>query len=87
MSEPRFLSREQIDTLHDRSLSAFGGSTGMRDENGLESALAAAANVWLYEKETVSKSPRPMPFIWPKRSRFSMATNGPPLPRHLPFWR
>ena len=47
--DPEFLTRAQIDILHERSLAAFGGSPGLRDENLLESALAAAINVWLYE--------------------------------------
>lgn len=45
---PAFLSLEQVLRLHRQSLAEHGGLDGIRDAGGLESALAAARNTWLY---------------------------------------
>ena len=47
--EPRFLTRELIDLLHRESLMQYGGSEGVRDQGGLESAIDAPKNIHLYE--------------------------------------
>ena len=47
-SEPLFLTRAQIERLHDLSLQHFGGSAGIRDEGLIDSALASAMNTFLY---------------------------------------
>jgi death on curing protein len=47
-SEPRFLTREAIDAIHEDQIDRFGGLHGVRDENALESAIAAAQNVHHY---------------------------------------
>src|SRR5580658_7902045 len=47
-SEPRFLTREAVDAIHEDQIAAFGGLHGVRDENALESAIAAAQNVYHY---------------------------------------
>jgi death-on-curing protein len=46
--EPEFLSREIIDAIHEQQINTHGGIHGVRDENGLESAIAAAQNVYHY---------------------------------------
>jgi len=46
--EPLFLTREQIDTIHQEQLNAWGGISGLRNENGLESAIAQPPNVYVY---------------------------------------
>jgi death on curing protein len=46
--EPVFLTREQIDAIHDDQIQAFGGLHGIRSENTLESAIAQPQNVWFY---------------------------------------
>ncbi len=46
--EPVFLTREVIDNLHADSLALFGGSSGVRDDGLLESALGSAQNAWHY---------------------------------------
>jgi death-on-curing protein len=46
--EPEFLTREIIDAIHEEQLNVFGGLHGIRDENALESAIAAALNVYHY---------------------------------------
>lgn len=46
--EPTFLSWELVEALHRCSLDRWGGIDGMRDRNGLESALAAAENAYFY---------------------------------------
>jgi death-on-curing protein len=45
---PFFLTREQIEELHDSSLAQFGGSAGVRDEGLIDSALASAKNAFFY---------------------------------------
>ena len=46
--DPEFLTREIIDAIHEEQISTFGGAHGLRDENALESAIAAALNVYHY---------------------------------------
>jgi death-on-curing protein len=46
--EPRFLTREIVDAIHEEQVDTFGGLHGLRDENALESAIAAAQNVYHY---------------------------------------
>jgi death-on-curing protein len=48
-----FLEREQIDKIHQEQLSAWGGIAGIRNENGLESAIAQPVNVYLYGSRDV----------------------------------
>jgi death-on-curing protein len=49
MSEPRWLTPEQIKVVHERQLARFGGPPGLRDPGGLESALMRPVNQWQYE--------------------------------------
>ena len=48
MKEPVFISREMVNGLHQRSLDEHVGLNGIRNENGLESALAQPRNVFFY---------------------------------------
>ena len=48
MSEPVFLTIEQIKTLHRIALDRHGGQDGVRDAATLESAALHPCNVWLY---------------------------------------
>lgn len=48
MAEPEFISREVLAELHEESVRIFGGTLGVRDEDGLQSALGAPLNTWLY---------------------------------------
>jgi len=48
MNEPRFVSRATVDTLHRNSLEQHGGQDGLRNEHGLESALAQPQHVFAY---------------------------------------
>ena len=48
MSEPIFLSLDQVFTIHGRSLAEHGGSEGIRDSGLIESALASAKNTFYY---------------------------------------
>ncbi|GAB1489788.1 type II toxin-antitoxin system death-on-curing family toxin [Opitutaceae bacterium] len=50
MNEPLFITREWVDALHRRSLEEHGGQDGIRNENGLESALAQPRNVYHYSQ-------------------------------------
>jgi death-on-curing protein len=48
VNEPVFITRGRVDALHQRSLVEHGGQDGIRNEHGLESALAQAMNVFFY---------------------------------------
>ena len=48
MAEPEFISREVLAELHAESVRLFGGTLGVRDEDGLLSALGAPLNAWFY---------------------------------------
>jgi death-on-curing protein len=50
MSEPRWLTSQEVMVAHERQLVRFGGPPGLRDENALESALARPINKWRYEE-------------------------------------
>jgi death-on-curing protein len=47
-NEPFFLTRDQIDAIHHDQIEAWGGLPGLRNENGLESAIAQPQNVYIY---------------------------------------
>ena len=47
--EPRWVTKEGLVVLHDRSIALHGGAAGLRDEGLLESALARPANLFHYE--------------------------------------
>ncbi len=46
--EPEFLTREIVDAIHQEQIYTYGGLHGVRDENALESAIAAAQNIYHY---------------------------------------
>ena len=50
MNEPVFLSREAVDLIHEASLREFGGADGLRNEHGLESALAQTMHEFYYRE-------------------------------------
>ena len=47
--EPRWLLKADVLEMHDYVLARTGGSSGLRDEGLLESALARPLNRWSYE--------------------------------------
>lgn len=49
MTEPRWLLKEAVGSLHERSLALHGGPSGIRDEGLLESALQRPLNRYHYE--------------------------------------
>jgi len=49
-AEPRWLTRTAVDAIHTDQVREHGGLPGLRDENGLESALARPRHQWLYER-------------------------------------
>ena len=51
MTEPVWLRRAWVDSLHFQQLKRFGGLHGVRDEGAIESALARARNKWEYGGE------------------------------------
>ncbi len=51
MTEPTWLTFDEVVRLHDRVIARFGGSPGLRDENLLRSALDRPQNLWSYGGE------------------------------------
>ncbi len=49
MTEPAWLSYDQVIAAHSRQLRRFGGAPGLRDEGALRSALERPVNKWHYE--------------------------------------
>jgi death-on-curing protein len=54
VDEPRWVSRLAVLALHDEQLAEHGGSTGIRDESLLDSALAKPKNVFSYAEDADS---------------------------------
>ena len=55
--QPVWISKKALLLLHELSLSQFGGAPGLRDDGLLDSALARAQNLHLYNaKATVAES-------------------------------
>ena len=50
--EPTWLSRIVIDAIHNDQIREHGGAPGLRDESGLESALARPRQKWHYDSGT-----------------------------------
>lgn len=46
--EPRWLTRELVDAIHDAQIAKHGGLLGVNNENLLESALARPQNLFAY---------------------------------------
>lgn len=51
-AEPKWLSRTVVDAIHTDQIREHGGLFGLRDEDGLESALVRPQHKWLYEEAT-----------------------------------
>jgi death-on-curing protein len=51
-TEPSWLTRVVVDAIHTDQIREHGGLLGLRDENGLEAALARPRHQWLYESVT-----------------------------------
>lgn len=47
-NEPLFIERDVLDDIHEDSLQQFGGTSGVRDEGLVESALGSARNSYFY---------------------------------------
>lgn len=53
MSEPKWLSRREVERLHTKVIDIAGGSHGLRDAGLLESALARPQNLFSYGEDDV----------------------------------
>ena len=53
--EPQFLTRAIVDAIHEHQIETHGGAHGVRDENGLESAINQPRNVYYYEEGDACK--------------------------------
>ncbi len=50
VTEPKWLTYEQVIAIHSRQLRRFGGAPGLRDEGLLRSAIERPLNKWQYEQ-------------------------------------
>ena len=50
--EPTWLTRLVVDAVHNDQIREHGGLSGLRDEAGLESALARPLQKWHYQPDT-----------------------------------
>ena len=57
MNGLRFVDRETVDALHRLSLEQHGGQDGLRNEHGLESALAQPQNIHAYGQGDLADMP------------------------------
>ena len=55
MKEPHWFSREECLALHDLMLADYGGMSGVRDDNMLESALAKPRQLFAYGEPTLAE--------------------------------
>jgi len=53
MSDPRFLTEEQVSRLHDQLIERFGGTLGLRDSVSFQSAVMHPQNVYFYAQGDV----------------------------------
>ena len=51
MKQPVFIDLPIALLIHQEQIEAFGGSHGLRNQNGLESALGQAQQTWSYTKD------------------------------------
>jgi death-on-curing protein len=54
MADPVWIERAVALAVHDQQLAEHGGGIGLRDEDGLESALARPINKWNYGEEDLA---------------------------------
>jgi death-on-curing protein len=50
VSEPKWLTHDQVIAIHSRQLRRFGGAAGLRDDGLLHSAIERPINKWHYEQ-------------------------------------
>ena len=48
MSEPVFITVVQVERIHARQIERFGGTSGIRDRGGMESATFQPQNIYFY---------------------------------------
>ncbi len=54
MTAPRWLSKAALLLLHEESLATFGGTSSLRDEGLLDSALACSLNTHSYNPDSTT---------------------------------
>lgn len=87
MSEPIFLSLDEVRRIHTRSLAEHGGTDGVRDAGLIESALASAKNTFIYGAGDVFDVAAAYAFHLAEAQRSSMAISGRRRGRPWFFWR
>ena len=70
------LPREQIDTIHRDQLEAWGGLHGVRNDSGLESAIAQPQNVYFYGDGDLYEIAAAYAYHLAKAKHISTATSG-----------
>jgi len=84
---PIFLTREIVEDLHHASLARFGGTHGLRDDNLLESAIAAAENAYFYGRADLFEIAGTYAFHLAEAQAFLDGNSEPPLPQLSLFSR
>ena len=55
VSEPKWLTYDQLIAIHSRQLRRFGGAAGLRDDGLLRSAIERPINKWHYEQRELAE--------------------------------
>lgn len=76
MSEPVFLTLDEVLKIHARSLAEHGGSEGIRDQGLVVSALASAKNTFFYENGDLFDVAASYAFHLAESQAFWTATKG-----------
>jgi hypothetical protein len=87
MSEPQFLTVEQVERLHVKLIDRFGGSQGLRDPILFEGAVIHPRNVYYYAQGDFSTLRQLMLSTLPKPKRSLMETNAPAWQQLWCSWR
>ena len=82
MSEPSFLTFAEVLVLHERSIARYGGTRGLRDQGGLESAVEQPKNTFYYGNGDLFDIGAAYAFTSRRRRRVSTETNARRLVRH-----
>lgn len=54
-AEPKWLTYDQVVSIHSRQLRRFGGAVGLRDDGLLRSAIERPINKWHYERAELAE--------------------------------
>src|ERR1051326_5631293 len=85
MSEPRWLTLDDIEDIHAEQLALFGGPAGIRDRGALESALGRPTNRWHYENADMAQLAAVYALGIARNHPFADANNGTAFAARMVF--